>query len=72
MRTNIDIDDDLMEQAMRVGEVATKKAAVDAALRLFVQVKAQAGIRELFGTVLWEGDLQQSRQNHVPDDAWTR
>ena len=72
MRTNIDIDDELMQQAMRLGGVATKKAAVDEALRLFVRIKAQAGIRELFGTVQWEGDLEQSRQNRLPDDAWTR
>jgi len=72
MRTNIDIDDDLMQQAMKLGGVATKKAAVDEALRLFVRIRAQAGIRELFGTVQWEGDLEQSRQNRLPDDAWTR
>ena len=72
MRTNIDIDDDLMQQAMKLGGAATKKAVVDEALRLFVRIKAQAGIRELFGTVHWEGDLEQSRQNRLPDDAWTR
>lgn len=72
MRTNIDIDDELMEKAMKAGGVKTKKAVVDEALRLFVRLKAQAGIRELFGTVQWEGDLQQTRQNRLPDDAWTR
>lgn len=72
MRTNIEIDDELMEQAMKIGGVATKKAVVDEALRLFVRIKAQAGIRELFGTVQWDGDLEQSRQNRLPDDAWTR
>ena len=72
MRTNIEIDDELMDQAMKVGGAATKKAVVDEALRLFVRIKAQAGIRELFGTVQWEGDLEQSRQNRLPDDAWTR
>ncbi len=72
MRTNIEIDDELMEQALKIGGVATKKAVVDEALRLFVRIKAQAGIRELFGTVQWDGDLEQSRQNRLPDDAWTR
>ena len=72
MRTNIDIDDQLMETAMKVGGATTKKAVVDEALRMFVRIKAQAGIRELFGTVEWEGDLDRSRQNRLPDDAWTR
>ncbi len=72
MRTNIEIDDELMEKAMKAGGATTKKAVVDEALRLFVRIKAQAGIRELFGTVQWEGNLDQSRQSSLPDDAWTR
>ena len=72
MRTNIDIDDQLMEEAMKVGGITTKKAVVDEALRLFVRLRAQAGIRDLFGTVEWEGDLEESRQSSLPEDAWTR
>ena len=72
MRTNIDIDDQLMEEAMKVGGITTKKAVVDEALRLFVRLRAQSGIRELFGTVEWEGDLEESRQSSLPEDAWTR
>jgi len=72
MRTNIDIDDELMEKALKAGGAKTKKAVVDEALRLFVRIKAQGGIRELFGTVEWEGDLERSRLNRLPDDAWTR
>ena len=34
MRTTIDVDDNLMRKAMRVSELTTKKAVVDAALRL--------------------------------------
>jgi Arc/MetJ family transcription regulator len=72
MRTNIDIDDKLMEKALKASGAQTKKAVVDEALRLFVRTKSQGGIRELFGTVQWEGDLEQSRSNRLPDDAWTR
>ena len=61
MRTNIDIDDRLMIQAMRRSGARTKKAAVEAGLRLLAQTHAQGGIRRLRGKVQWEGDLRQSR-----------
>jgi len=72
MRTNIDIDDELMEKAMKATGTKTKKATVDEALRLLVRTRAQGGLRELFGAVQWEGDLEQSRLNRLADDAWTR
>jgi Arc/MetJ family transcription regulator len=61
MRTNIDIDDRLMRQAMRRSGAPTKRAAVEAGLRLLAQMHAQGSIRRLRGKVVWEGDLDQSR-----------
>jgi Arc/MetJ family transcription regulator len=61
MRTNIDIDDDLMRQAMRCTGSRTKRAVVDAALRLLVKTQSQTGIRRLRGKVQWHGDLNESR-----------
>jgi Arc/MetJ family transcription regulator len=61
MRTNIDIDDELMRQAMRLGGIDTKKATVEAALRLFIQTRSQTGMRRFRGKVKWEGNLEQSR-----------
>jgi|HubBroStandDraft_2_1064218.scaffolds.fasta_scaffold115173_3 Arc/MetJ family transcription regulator len=55
MRTNIDIDDKLMKQAMKATGAATKKATVEAALRQMVQIKAQGAIRKLRGKVVWRG-----------------
>ncbi|MGD0627824.1 MAG: type II toxin-antitoxin system VapB family antitoxin [Terracidiphilus sp.] len=55
MRTNIDIDDDLMAKAMAASEENTKKAVVESALRLLVQLKAQDGIKKLRGKVVWRG-----------------
>ena len=55
MRTNIDIDDKLMKKAMKATGTKTKKAAVEAALRLSVQLKEQEGIRKLRGKVVWRG-----------------
>ncbi len=51
MRTNIEIDDRLMRDAMRASGGKTKRAVVEAALRLLVQTKAQAAIRRLRGQV---------------------
>ncbi|MCU1271696.1 MAG: hypothetical protein JWN74_2990 [Acidobacteriaceae bacterium] len=61
IRTNIDIDDRLMAQAMRRSGARTKKAAVEAGLRLLAQTHAQGSIRRLRGKVQWEGELAQSR-----------
>jgi Arc/MetJ family transcription regulator len=61
MRTNIEIDDRLMRQAMRTSGARTKRAVVQEALRLLVQTKGQGGIRRLRGKVAWEGDLNASR-----------
>ena len=65
MRTNIDIDDRLIAQAMRRSGARTKKAAVEAGLRLLAQTHAQGSIRRLRGKVHWEGDLNQSRMSRA-------
>lgn len=69
MRTNIDIDDDLMRRALKASGETTKKAAVEKALRLMVAIKAQEGIRRLRGKIKWEGDLQAMRANRFPEWA---
>jgi Arc/MetJ family transcription regulator len=61
MRTNIDIDDRLMRQAMRTSKTRTKRATVEAGLRLLVQTRAQVSFRRLRGKVHWDGDLHRSR-----------
>jgi Arc/MetJ family transcription regulator len=65
MRTNIDIDDRLMRQAMRSSGARTKRAVVEEALRLLIQTKGQTTIRRLRGKVTWEGDLNTSRLTRV-------
>ncbi len=61
MRTNIEIDDKLMKEAMRSANTKTKKETVEAGLRMLIQIKGQAGIRKLRGKVKWEGDLDELR-----------
>jgi Arc/MetJ family transcription regulator len=61
MRTNIEIDDQLMHQAMRSSGARTKRAVVEAGLRLLLKTHSQSAIRKLRGKVQWEGDLNESR-----------
>jgi Arc/MetJ family transcription regulator len=65
MRTNIEIDDQLMKRAMRCAKTRTKRATVEAGLRLLVQLKKQEGIRRLRGKIKWEGDLEELRRSRV-------
>lgn len=58
-----------MRQAMRYSGKRTKKAAVEAALRLLVETHAQRSIARLKGKVQWQGDLNQSRLGHVRTQA---
>ena len=65
MRTNIEIDDQLVERAMRSSGAPTKRAVVEAALQLLVKTHAQTAIRQLRGKVQWEGNLNRSRLGRV-------
>jgi Arc/MetJ family transcription regulator len=65
MRTNIDIDDQLMRQAMRAAKSHTKRGAVEAGLRLLIQTRGQTKIRRLRGKIRWQGDLSKSRRGRV-------
>lgn len=62
MRTNIEIDDQLLEQALHVTGLKTKRAVVEAGLRMLLHLKGQEEILRLVGKVRWEGNLEESRQ----------
>jgi len=61
MRTNIEIDEKLMEEAMKVTGLTTKKATVDEGLRLLLTLKNQKRIKDFCGKMKWEGDLDKMR-----------
>jgi len=62
MRTNIEIDDRLMKQAMRASGAATKREAVQRGLEVLVRLDKQARlIRAARGKLRWEGDLDAMR-----------
>ena len=56
MRTNIDIDDELLAKAMHAGPFATKKETVEAGLRLLARQAAYREILKWEGKLKWEGD----------------
>jgi Arc/MetJ family transcription regulator len=62
VRTNIEIDDDLLQEALRVSGLKTKRAVVEAGLRMLLRLKRQEDILSLVGKVHWEGNLDESRQ----------
>jgi Arc/MetJ family transcription regulator len=66
MRTNIEIDDGLLEKAQRLSGLGTKRAVVEAGLQILVRLKEQEEILRLAGKVHWEGDLDQSRRGREP------
>lgn len=61
MRTNIVIDDALMETAMAASGAQTKKEAVEKGLKLLVQLAEQNSLLEMRGKYQWDGDLEAVR-----------
>jgi Arc/MetJ family transcription regulator len=68
MRTNIEIDDDLMREALAASGLKTKRTAVEEGLRLLIRLKRQEQVRALLGQVRWEGDLAASREGRTADE----
>lgn len=64
MRTNIDIDEALMAEVLAVTGAKTKREVVDEGLRTLLRLRRQAiALRELRGSVQWEGDLDAMRRD---------
>jgi Arc/MetJ family transcription regulator len=63
MRTNIEIDDRLMNEALRVSGSKTKKDTVEEALRTLIRLSRQAEIHRFRGKLDWQGDLDAMRSD---------
>ena len=59
----------MLEEAQRLSGLKTKRAVIDAALRMFVRVKRQTDILNLAGKVRWEGNLDEMREGRFFDDS---
>jgi Arc/MetJ family transcription regulator len=66
VRTNIEIDDEIMRDALRVSGLKTKRAAVEAGLKALIRLNKQKKILDLVGKVHWEGNLDESRKGRFP------
>ena len=61
MRTNIVIDDDLMNEALRVTGLKSKREAIELGLRTLLRIRKQEEIRQFRGKFDWQGDLDKMR-----------
>jgi len=61
VRTNVVIDDELMERALKASGKKTKKEAIQEGLRLLVRMKDQERIRSFRGKLKWTGSLDEMR-----------
>jgi Arc/MetJ family transcription regulator len=62
MRTNIVLNDELVERAQALTGLKTKRAVVEEALRVMIQLREQAQVRSLRGKLNWEGNLDEMRE----------
>jgi len=63
-RTNIELDDDLIAEAMRLTGAKSKREAVDIALRRLIEKGSlYRSMRRLRGKLPWEGDIDRSRRS---------
>lgn len=63
MRTNIEINDELMANALKATGYKTKREAVEAGLRALIKQRQHEDIRALRGQLTWEGSLDDMRSN---------
>ena len=65
LRTNIELDEKLVKEAMKLSRKTTKKALVNYALAELVQKLKRRRMLELEGKVAWTGNHQEMRKSRV-------
>jgi Arc/MetJ family transcription regulator len=65
MRTNIVLDDKLIERAQKLTGIKTKREVVHEALRTLILLREQAEVRNLRGKLKWQGDLHEQRLSRL-------
>ena len=61
-RTNVVLDDRLVEDCLQATGIKTRRALIDHALRELLRHESQTKILELKGRIHWDGDLDEWRQ----------
>ncbi|MBN2381676.1 type II toxin-antitoxin system VapB family antitoxin [bacterium] len=67
-RTNIVLDEELVESALKATGLKTRRALVDFALRDLLRRESVKKILELKGMIMWEGSLEELREGRRFDD----
>ncbi len=70
MRTNIELDDTLIAEAMEMSGLSTKKAMVQCALEEYVRIRRQRDAIDALSGMGWEGDLDEMRNDWSPSVDW--
>jgi hypothetical protein len=63
MRTNVVINDELMESALKVSGKSTKKDTIEEGLKLLIKMKSQERIKSFRGKLNWSGNLEEMRMD---------
>lgn len=64
-RTNIDLDDDLVQKARKLTRLKTKREIVGKALELLVRSEDRKSMLRYYGSGIWKGDLKKMRRNRI-------
>ncbi len=64
MRTNVVIDDQLMNNAQKLSGLRTKKGTIEAGLKLLVKIKKQEKVKRFRGKLKWTGNLDEMRRDN--------
>lgn len=64
MRINVEIDSDLMDEALRVSGLRTKRQAIEEGLRLLIQAHQEGKTDHRRGKLNWDGSIDQMRRDH--------
>lgn len=67
MRTNVEIDDNLMTEALRLTKIATKKQVIETALKELIKKSLREELRQMRGKVVWDGNLEEMRTIETHD-----
>ena len=67
MRTNVVLDEKLLQQAKELTGIKTTRQVIHEALDFLVRLRKQGGVRSLRGKLDWDGDLEKSREGRHSD-----
>ena len=65
MRTNIEIDDNLVRKARKLTRLKSKRQIVDRALELLVRSESRKGILRYYGSAIWKSEGKSLRRNRI-------